>query len=88
MIIVVGRLEVTFVVMPLPWTVEVLKSYCLMAANRSAFWTGFAKNAANKSFLTASFESEPYALTARIGVFAFLLLVVLMYRAAPSPSTR
>lgn len=86
-IIVVGKLDMTFV-MPRPWTVEVLKPSCLMAATRSAFWTGFARKAAKRSFLRISLVSEPYALTARIGVFAFLLLVVLMYLAAPSPSTR
>lgn len=37
---------------------------------------------------SAPIASEPlYALTASIGVFVFLLLVVLIYRAAPSPST-
>lgn len=58
-IMVVGRLDVTFVVTPRPWTVEVLNPNCLMAAMRSAFWTGFAKKDANRSFLRASTVSEP-----------------------------
>lgn len=58
-----------------------------MAANKSAFWTGFAKYVANR-LLFASCASEPYALTAMMGVLAFLLFVVFRYLAAPSPSTR
>ena len=71
---------------PRPWAADVLNPNCRMAANKSAFWTGFAKYVANR-LLLASCASEAYALTAMIGVLAFLLLVVLMYLAAPSPST-
>ena len=66
--------------------VDVLNPSCRITASRSAFWTGFARYAANKLF--GSVGSDPlYALTAMIGVFAFLLFVVLIYRVAPSPST-
>lgn len=71
---------------PRPGTVDVLKPSCRMMDNRSAFWTGFARYPANKLLWSAGSE-PPYALTAMIGLFAFLLLVVLIYLAAPSPST-
>jgi hypothetical protein len=66
--------------------VEVLKPNCRITASRSAFCTGFAKYAVNRLFCSEGSE-PPYALTAMIGVVAFLLFVVLIYRAAPSPST-
>ena len=77
--------------MPVPWAdsgaVDVLNPSWRMAASRLAFCKGFASEAANK--LLASLLSMPlYALTAMIGVLVFLLLVLLIYRAALSPSTR
>ena len=54
--------------------------------SRSAFCNGFERAASNA--LLISLGSVPlYALTATIGVLVFLLLVLLIYRAAASPST-
>lgn len=68
------------------WAGVVLNPSCRIACTKSAFCSGFAKEAANR--LLVSFMSVPlYALTAMIGVLAFLLFVLLIYLAAPSPST-
>lgn len=53
---------------------------------RSAFCRGLERAAA-KTLLVSLGSVLLYALTATIGVFVFLLLVLLIYRAAPSPST-
>jgi len=53
---------------------------------RSAFCRGLARAAA-KTLLVSLGSVLLYALTAIMGVFVFLLLVLLIYRAAPSPST-
>jgi hypothetical protein len=65
---------------------DVLNPSWRMTARMSAFCTGLAIAPANK--LLPSTGSVPlYALTAIIGEWVFLLFVLLIYRAAPSPST-
>jgi hypothetical protein len=65
---------------------EVLNPSWRMTARMSAFCTGLAMAAVKR--LLPSIGSVPlYALTATMGVWVFLLFVLLIYRAAPSPST-
>lgn len=74
------RAAVTFVaaaIPRLPGADEVLKPIRRMTASRSAFCTGLA-SAAAKSELPSTGSFPLYALTATMGVFVFLLLVVLM----------
>jgi hypothetical protein len=66
--------------------VDVLNPRSRITASKSAFWSGFESDAAN-SALASPISAPLYALTAMIGVLVFLLLVLLMYRAALSPST-
>ena len=81
------RAEVNLVPGPRPCAVDVLNPSWRITATRSAFWTGFAMYAAKRSLNSVTSTPPLYALTAIIGVVAFLLLVLLIYRAAPSPST-
>src|ERR1700731_2762462 len=71
-----------------PCTAEVLNPSLRITASKSLFCTGLAREAANTLPLPVSLDPRPpYALIATIGVLVFLLFVLLMYRAAPSPST-
>ena len=95
------RPAVTLVPFGPPCNVDVLKPIWRIAAargmsygrgrrttdvhSRSAFCKGLDRNAAKVSF--ADVSSGAYALTAIMGVFAFLPFVLLMYFAALSPST-
>ena len=70
---------------PPSWRVAVLNPSWRMTASRSAFCTGFDSVAANSVLAN---PSEPlYALTEMMGTPLFLLVVLLMSRAALSPST-
>jgi len=76
---------VTLVAPGPPCIVDVLNPSWRITARRSFFCKGFVREAVNT--LLASFGSVPlYALTAMMGVLVFLLFVLLIYRAAPSPS--
>jgi hypothetical protein len=66
--------------------VDVLNPSLRITIRRSAFCSGFEREAV-KMPLVSPVSRAPYALIAMIGVVVFLLLVLLMYRAAPSPST-
>jgi hypothetical protein len=66
--------------------VDVLNPSLRITIRRSAFCRGFESEAV-KMLLVSPVSGALYALIAMMGVVVFLLLVLLMYRAAPSPST-
>jgi hypothetical protein len=68
-----------------PCLVEVLNPSRRITGRSSAFCRGFESDA-TKTLLASS--APLYALIAIIGVLVFLLFVLLIYRAAPSPSTK
>jgi len=63
----------------------VLKPKFFKTDNKSAFWTGFVSEATKRCW-EGDESTAVYALTEMMGVFVFLLLVLLMYCAAASPS--
>lgn len=85
--VVTGPVVTRDAVDPRLGAVDVLKPSWRITASKSAFATGFCRYAANRLFCSVGGSEPPYALTAMIGVVWFLLFVVLIYRAAPSPST-